>query len=188
MCASASGRRSFVCPTSRCPSAVAVGPATTSLQRPVARPSTTAKGELLPRLVPELLDRGGEEVEQIDARSLGDALELLDEPGQPGLGEREVLAGQPTLVVDRAAGGDRRGVRRLGVDAVAGGFPEQAPDFEVVRSGDADDLDTRRRHDVSSSRRDPNAPTYAATSASVAGTEQVGPAPTIASQTPRFAR
>src|ERR1017187_8214419 len=41
---------------------------------------------------------------------------------------------------------------------------------------------------VNSSRRLPRAATYASTSPSQAGTEQVGPAPTMASHTPRLAR
>ena len=41
---------------------------------------------------------------------------------------------------------------------------------------------------TSSARRSAKAARYASTSSSVAATEQVGPAPTMASQTPRFAR
>ena len=114
-----------------------------------------------PRLVPELLDRGREEIERIDRGRLGDAFQLLDEPGQAWLGEREVLLRQSPLLVDRAPGGQVvESLRRLGMDAVAGGLPELAAGLQVVGARDPDDLDARRRgHDVSSPMSDPNAST-----------------------------
>ncbi len=117
--------------------------------------------DLPPRLVPELLDRGGEEVERIDRGRLGDAFQLLDEPGQAWFGEREVLLRERPLLVDRASGGQIvEDLRRLGVHAVAGGLPELAADLAVVGARDADDLDARwGGHDVSSPMSEPNAST-----------------------------
>ena len=87
---------------------------------------------------------------------LRDAVELVDEPGQPRLGERPVLVRELALPLDRAAGGqvlERRG--GLGVQAIARELPELTPDVAVGRGRDPDDVDAwRGRHDVSSSSSD----------------------------------
>ena len=123
--------------------------------------ATPALRDLSSRLIPELLDRGREEVERIDLGRLGDAFQLLDEPGQAWFGEREVLLRHGPLLVDRAPA--RQVVEdlcRLGMDAVAGGLSELAAGLQVVGARDPDDLDARRRsHDVSSLMSDPNAST-----------------------------
>ena len=143
------------------------------------------------RLVPELLDRGGEEHQGVEAGRLGDAVELLDEPGKPRLGEGSVLGSELALPLDacarpadppattrpRRAAGRARAPR-------ADGRPPDASRPTTRRISMRGGASRGELPDERAERLDVGVDVAARSPVP----QQVGPAPTIASQTPRFAR
>ena len=116
------------------------------------------------RLVPDLLHRAGEELEPVDARGFGAPVELLDQPGQPGLRERAVLGGERELIGLRAAGGQvvpgavrRRHGSLRGRPRPSGGRPRGG----CLRRGSAEGSAGASRRDGSGPRGASTAPSPA---------------------------
>ena len=152
MCSSAAGRRSFVWPTSRWPSAVALGPATTSLHRPCVA-----------------FRRGSYQSSSIEAakRSSGSipAVSAMPSSSSTSQGSRGSVNARYSLARARCSSTVRPAGRSSKTCTASAWMrsravsPELATHLEMVRCGDPDDVDTwRRGHVVSSPMSDANAP------------------------------